>query len=186
MATLADLCAATYKHTDRPDLVSQTEAAVAAALISSHLHKDYSPFYFDLAEEEYPTVGLGTSFSLSLPDRFRGPPKYCITKAGQKLAYVPPSALFDEHSLLAQTNIFYLAGANFSVRVDAEPEKITLGFYKLPSITDSWIANNVPECIALKAAATIYASIGNVERTRTFTALWDEQMRIIHASSFDL
>lgn len=185
--TLVDMRPYVFKYTDRPDLETETDAAVTAALVSSHLHKDFSPFYFDLAEESYPNLlNSGTFFSLILPNRFRGPAKFAVTLDGRQLKYVPPSALFDEHSLMQQTDIFYLAGANFSVRLSAAAEHISLGYYKLPSITDSWIATNMPELLALKAAVTIASSVHNTERAKTFNALWLEQMATLHAAAFDL
>ena len=176
---LTELQAEVYTLTNRPDLVTETLAAVRSATLKLH-QIDY--FYKDLYE-------TGVSFSTAayqqqleyrtLLPRWRSL-KYLRktdVSGSDTLGFfeiIVPENVLDDYNL-NRDNVAYVAGAVVQMRSSTQFQYIILGCYLQPDITvatyTSWIALDHPYAIVWEAAATVFKMIGDTEQFAAFSAL---------------
>lgn len=190
MATFAELCDDVYTLTKRPDLVSDTKLAVKAATLKAH-QLDF--FYKDVAE-------IGVQFQLEdyiqsleyrqLFPNFRAI-KY-IRKSdvlganGDFLRSITPAESLDAYGA-AKQDIYYVAGELIQIKSSTLLQYIFFGYYKNPNIVESsynsWIALDHPYAIVYEAAATVFKTLGQDEKSTVYKRFCDEQYQFLKQSN---
>lgn len=160
-----------YDITKRPDLVAETAIGVKAAVLQLH----NADFY---AKDLYET---GISFSTSdyiqsleyklLIPRWRSIKylrKYDAVGqvAGKMLTPITTEKVLDSYKI-ERTDIYYLAGNVYQIKLSTQERYFLLGAYLFPSIDPSnfisWIADEFPYAVAFKAAVNVMIAIGQLE-----------------------
>lgn len=186
MATQAAIRELIITHTNRPDLESEMNLAISKALREIH----YSSFFWwDKVEG---TVTLDPvnqlNYVIDLPCRFRKF-KYLNLDADRTrtLGYLDPNGIFDDSVYTRMKNFYYLGGSVYNVRFSAAATTLYYGYYQIPSLADSWVANNHPEELAALAAAIV---LGPMEGEDEKAARLKEEAKIfkdqLKQSYFDL
>jgi len=173
-----------YDVTNRPDLESETKLAVKAATLKAH----QSDFYYkDLFE-------TGIYFSSSefnqqielrtLIPRFRAMKyvrRYDQSGTGRAAEYysiLTPGELLDSYGN-DRTNVAYMAGTELSIKGFVTFDRLLLGCYLNPDITEagynSWVALDHPYVIVFEAARLLFKQIGFDEQAAAFEKLAAEQ-----------
>jgi hypothetical protein len=167
---LTEILTEVYALTKRPDLVTQSTAAVRAVTLRAH-HLDF--WARDLREEivDFSTAAFTRTWAYKVAyPRFRAV-NYIIKcqhpsnePYGKPLVNRPPLASFDDYGI-AMRDVWYMAGTNIQISFTEEVRKIAIGFYQHPNIDapnyESWIADDFPWLIINRAAARILSSIGH-------------------------
>jgi hypothetical protein len=185
--TRAEILAAIFSLTNRPDLAGETDTCLAAATLRVH-QADY--FERDLAEQ---AVNLGTSaFAFSFDaqatlTRYRNI-KYLRAYdnttgvKGKLLTKIDPENVLDSYGK-EKNDVYYIAGNNLVCKSSASLSYLYAGWYQLPIIDpntySSWIALTVPHAIIFDAASLVFQMINQQEQSRKFDALVAEQMNMV-------
>lgn len=187
MPTQAEIKAKVIEITNRPDLSTETDSALNRSLMAVHLA---STFYFDVAEWVTPTNFVLTADlqqSIVLPDRFRDV-KYARTvdSSGSSgvLTYLPSSALFGDN-YLSQQQAFWRTGLGLNFRFTEVPTTLTIGYYRLPTFADSWIALNYADPIVHHAAASVFGIMKNRQMAEVYRNFYNEDFRNLLQLGFD-
>ena len=180
---LAQLIAAVYIETNRPDLVNETMQAVLEATQSVHMvdywYKDVIEAAVTFTNPLYYIQTLDTS-TLPLYRDFS-----YIRKADPSLTpllapSLAPSVSFNSQCLLTRIDIgdaidsygyekqdvWYQAGTTINIKSSTPLAFATAAWYQYPTLDPtgvnykSWIANELPWVIIYKAAGAVFAKIG--------------------------
>jgi hypothetical protein len=186
---LSQLVEAVYSQTNRPDMVAETLQAVLEATLSVHtienFYKDIqeSVVVFDQSLQYIQTLDTTvipfyrnmayirkTGYILGATNPGESPLN------GVNLQTYPPVSLgfmqrVDIGDILdsygyEKTDVWYQAGSQINLKSSTALQFATIGWYKYPNIDatgvnfSSWIADEMPYVIIYKAAAGIYARIG--------------------------
>lgn len=189
--TLAELISEVYTLTGRPDRVAETLSGIKAATLKAH-QTDY--YYKDIYEGG---VGFGSAeFIQNLVYRevlpkwravkyFR---KYDLANAtpGKHLTHIVPENVMDRY-LVEKDDIYYVAGAEVTIKSSTKEQYYLFGAYLHPDITESgynsWIAEDHPFYIVYEAAATVFKAIGKDEEAAAFRGMVAEQLQLIKISN---
>lgn len=185
--TLAELIAAVYTETNRPDLVTETLQAVLEATQSVHTIDD---FYKDVKEAmivfDQPTWFLQQLDTSALPQyrniayiRKTNPVTTQVEQTNGLLPgnYQYPPNQFSELDRIdignildyygyERTDVWYQAGLQINMKSSTPLQFAMVGWYSYPNCDptgvnfDSWIAAELPYVIVYKAAAGLFAKIG--------------------------
>lgn len=181
--TLAQLQAAVITETNRPDLIPETLQAVLEATLSIHTVDN---FYKDIVEAQVvfndPTLFLQILDTTTLP-LFRNTAYIRKTDPGitaveqqtsqstfssgqfNFLKRVDVGDILDNYGY-EKADIYYQAGSQINIKSGTALGYITVGWYAYPNLDPtgvafaSWIAREFPYVIVYKAAAGIFAKIG--------------------------
>lgn len=180
-----------YQITNRPDLVSQTSAAVRAATLKIH-QSDY--FYKDLQEQgivfttaafeqqiEYRTlIPLWRAFKYLRKTDSSG-----VDTLGF-FELIPPELILDDYAL-NRNDVCYVAGSVIQIRSSTSFQYAIHGCYVNPNITalgySSWVSIDHPFAIVYEAAAQIFKQTGDAEQFAAFTQLAREQLSEVKISN---
>lgn len=185
--TFAQLVAAVYTETNRPDLVAETTQALLEAVLTIHcsetFYKDIreSLIVFDNANayiqqidttvlglfrsvsyvrKTDPGINMAEQFNSNLPNG-----SYLTSQQLISLKRMDPSDPFDSYGY-EKTDVWYQAGNQLNMKSSTPLGYAKIGYYAYPQLDggganfNSWIANELPYCLIYKAAANIFAKIG--------------------------
>lgn len=184
---LAQLIAAVYTETNRPDLVPETLQAVLEATMSIHTYDD---FYKDIQEAS--VVFDNSALYLQQLDTtsFPGYRKMAylrktspiITSVEQGNALLPATNSYPPNQFAFLTrvdigdiidsygyekvDIWYQAGSGVNIKSSTPLQYVTAGWYKYPVIDatgvlySSWVAREFPYAIIYRAAGVVFSKIG--------------------------
>jgi hypothetical protein len=184
--TLTELITEVYTLTNRPDLVTQTLAAVRSATLKAH-HSDY--YYKDLYETgiSFTTAEYLQQFDVrGLLPRWRALKylrKYDVSSsspntgvAGALFEIITPEMVVDTYKVNRE-NVCYMAGDILQIRSNTKIAHALLGCYLTPSIGTtaetfiSWIAISQPWAIIYEAAGAVFRMIGKNDEWGAFREL---------------
>lgn len=165
-----------YSITNRPDLVAETKLAVRQATLAAH-RSDYYPR--DRIELGLPLTSAAL-FQLDIPTYFPNwrafswlRPYDLVTGSLSSIVLGPdemlaPDAILDEY-LIEKVNIWYVAGNNINIKLEAAYGGLLFGYYANPVLSpegsyESWIAREQPALIVLDAAKRVFESVGWAEQ----------------------
>lgn len=172
--TLTELQAEVYKLTNRPDLISQTLAAIRAATLKAH-RIDF--FYKDLFEtgltftpgDYIQQVDYKTLYprfrALSYLRKFDPTVLPAPGLAGKFFTVVTPTNVLDSYELTKE-DVCYIAGIYLQIRSSTILTNALIGFYQDPLVgsTDgtftSWVAVDHPWAIIFEACRAVSKMIG--------------------------
>jgi hypothetical protein len=195
MTQLADLISAVGVITNRPDLVSETTAAVKRATLKVHVSET---FQRDLAEIalvspqllSVSSVDYRYQIALSTPIiRFR---RIAYLRANPTIPsdlvtqyrFIEADSIFDDYSF-EQVDYFYIAGSTLNLRTLVSTTGVKFGYYQYPDITDasfySWIADVYPNVIIDEAAAAVFKMIGKDDEETRYRQMAAENYHILQA-----
>lgn len=189
--TLSELMTEVYQITNRPDLVSQTSAAVRAATLKIH-QSDY--FYKDIREQGLVFSTLGYTQQIEykvifpLWRAFKYLRKTDVTGTDTLgfLELIPPELVLDQYNLNRE-DVCYVAGSVIQIRSSTQIQYAIHGYYENPNITvagfSSWVADDHPFAIVYEAAAQIFKQTGDTEQFAAFTQLAREQVITLRNSN---
>lgn len=193
MATFTELLAEVYTLTIRPDLVAETKSAVKAATLKAH-QMDF--FYKDLYEVG---VQFSTADYIQALEYRTITPRYRALKyirktdvegtPGAFLSVITPALSLDRYGAQRE-DICYGAGEVIQIKSSTMLQYVLFGCYRNPDITeatyDSWIAIDHPYAIVYEAAAIVFKTIGQDEKSVVFKRLTDEQFQMVKASNIEI
>lgn len=189
--TFDELLAEVYLLTKRDDLVAETKAAIKSATLKAH-HFDFfskdiyetvitadSPAY--IHSIDYPAIisNFRAIKYLRKIDLVTGDPSDFIE-------VITPEQVLDGYKVV-RDNVAYTAGRNIELRSDTEIQKLILGCYVNPIVTDagysSWVAELYPYAIVFEAARVLFKTIGYDEQSAAYNALAGEQFILMRNSA---
>ena len=195
MTTLAAACTEVYALTNRPDLISKTQAAVRAATLKAH-QIDF--FARDLKETGIQWDVPGYVQSLAYTTLW---PRLRALKYLRKVddtGLVPgqffttlndPEQILDSYRV-EKENVCYLAGTQLEIRSNTKDKYMLIGYYEYPDVTEagysSWIADTNVFVIAYEAAAIIFKSIGFDEQSAAMRETNKEFIQLLRVSNTQL
>lgn len=174
-----------YLITKRPDLISETQAAVARATMKLHaldvFNQDLTSVVLNSGTTPALPVQTDYHYSIDLSSftRLRNIAyvrDYASPLTGSETEYeaLSPMNIFDEYQL-ERYNYFYRAGTALKLRSSKQLSSIQIGYFQFPIVDGatyaSWIASVYPQAIQDEAAATIFRSIGKDEEFQRYTAI---------------
>lgn len=186
MSQYSDLIADISAYTNRPDLTSEMDVAIRRAVRAAHLAGkwiyDQVTVSVPVTQEQIQTIDLrGSPF-----ERFRSIRVVKPTGLDYDYTLVDNLDLFDADGL-PRENVAYVIGNTLHVRAGYVVDSVDVTYVQLPEIPssltdlDDWIVSTYPDTIAMYAAATVLAMIGEQEiKTRIegmAGAAWEELKR---------
>lgn len=192
----AELCDEVVLITKRPDLMTNIQSAVRAAILKVH-QKDF--FYRDIIETgvEFPNAEFITSFRpLDIIPRFRKPAylrEWCYDPSssnfgapGKQFEVIEPGNAKDSYGYY-KTDVYYLAGDLLQIRSSTPLTHCLFGAYVLPDVTAtgeiSWITTEYPYAVIHTAARQVFRSIGASEQSNAQDDLAAEWYAIMTINS---
>lgn len=162
-----------FNYTNRPELVSETTAALKNAIRTAHKS---GKFWRDLvitsvapAIEQIQTVNLNDSCP-----RFRG---LAYVRDAQEVDYRPTDIqdLLDADNY-AKTNICYGIGTTLKIRAASPQETYEIAYYQYPLINTAveysdWLLDQYDDLVYLWAAATVLGTTGESEIKQRLEAM---------------
>lgn len=189
--TLTELITAVYVITKRADLTALTLQQVQAATLKAH-QRDYYARDLNESGVQFPTAELIQSFDYKAVFPLWRALKYfrkydsVFSCAGLELELITPDGVFDSYNK-QKTNVMYLAGTTYNIRMNAPQQYFLCGYYANPNITQSgyssWIATDHPFAIVSEAARQIFKSTGNDEMSAMYDNEVKEQYALIDISN---
>lgn len=195
---LADLQAAVYTETNRPDLVAETQQKILASILKIHC-MDF--FYKDIATTEAIFEAAAYVQTLDTTDfpRYRAlsyfrkndpslsayqqnptllPPLYSSVGAPTSLSMgflkvITPDDILNEYNQ-EKLDVCYQVGATLMMKCSTAIQYGLVGWYQYPNIStdptafDSWIAREFPYAIIYDAASAVLQSIGMTDAARKY------------------
>lgn len=167
--------------TNRPDLTTETGVAIRAATISVHSKAAYPR---DLMTQlvKIPNASYLTSIDaqLLLP-RLRGLSRIQLVDASYaplefpEIAVIEIDDIRDEEYKVYRNNVAYIAGTAVNVRSTSLGYGFLVEYFQLPNVRrdsyNSWIAQLAPDVIVYTAAALVFATNGNEEKSKSYMSL---------------
>lgn len=193
--TLAELLAAVYVETNRPDLVAETTQKVKSATLNLHcidfFYKDIQsaqvvfdetayiqqldtgglPFYRSLSflRKNDPTLSAWQQDPLNLPTLQNAAVTPNISMGFIEI--ITPDNILDEFGV-ERLDVAYQAGSVVNIKSSTSLLYALIGYYRYPDIKDasfnSWIARELPYAIVYNAASAVLQSIGMMDAARKF------------------
>lgn len=190
--TFAELLEEVYTLTNRPDLVNETKSAVKAATLKLHQTDFYSK---DIAELRI-VLGVSTTTYIYSFDYISAISNFRAIKYIRKLDstetpteffdIITPEEVLDSYNIV-RTDVCYVAGRVLELRSSTAFNKMILGAYVFPIVTEngysSWIAELYPYAIVYEAARIIFKTIGFDEQSAAFAGLVTEQVALLKLSA---
>lgn len=189
--TFDELVAEVYALTKRPDLISETAAAVKAATLKAH-HTDF--YSKDLYQ---------TSVSWSSPS-FRQQLDYIdlvsnlrsfkfLRKAedacdgeGDFFCMITPDEILDSYGY-NKLDVMYVAGRILDIRSSTEFQYALMACYLHPVVRDgaycSWVAEQYPYAVIYEACRVIFKTIGYDEQSAQYNNLVADEYTLLRASA---
>lgn len=192
---LAELIAAVYLETNRPDLEDETKQAVLSSTLKMHsldfFYKDIvtarivfesSAYIQQLDTTLFPRYRSLSYFRkddtslaayqqnpLLLPPMFNSVGAVNIAQSMGFVKIITPDAIFDTYGS-ERRDVGYQAGTTVYIKSSSSFRFGLLGFYRYPDISEegyeSWVANEMPYAIVYDAASHIAVTGGNQEVSR--------------------
>lgn len=168
MAFFDDLVADVITLTNRPDLQSKIEYFTKQATLKAH-KSDFYPK--DLKESgitwQTPSFTQSLEYATVFPQwrAFSYLRKYDATGgvAGDFFTHLLPEEVLDGYGV-TKTDVCYTAGNQLEIHSSTEDEKMIIGYYANPVVTnngyDSWIARDYRHLIVAEAARSIFSITG--------------------------
>lgn len=190
-----------YTHTNRPDLIAETQLAVAKATLKMHMQgpKDErgnptTVFYVQDEVRDFITLPVQlTDFhyaiDISMYPSLRSVKalqEYNNPATGYEKKYTPvdPDNIFDSYGF-EKYDYWYRAGTVIQLRVKAAPIQVQLSYFALPIVDgatySSWIASLYSQAIVEEAAGTVFRMIGKDEEYKTYQMLTQENAAMLQA-----
>lgn len=192
-----------YTITKRPDLVNQTQLAVAKATMKMHMtgltdnrtNQPTPAFYTqDLVTE---IIALPTQsdnhYQIDLTDYPLLRAVYSLKEYnnplnGNEVSYTPKEkdAIFDGYNM-EMYDYYYRAGAVINFRPLRVPTNVELTYYGFPNVDganyNSWIANRFPHAIHEEAASSIFRQTGKDSEFKIYQAMTQENIAMLASFS---
>lgn len=185
--TLNEIIQEVYNLTNRPDLVAETKSAVKAATIKAHASDFYSKDIFETGVQfDAATMRQSWDYPSTIPN-FRNLNYIRIVAdeydtVGIELEVVAVSELYDAWGV-QRSNIAYVAGRVLEIRAAAAFDKMLVGCYVTPVVTDaayiSWVAELQPYAIIHEACRVIFKTIGYDEQSAAYNQLVAEEYNML-------
>jgi hypothetical protein len=187
---LAELQAEVILLTARPDLADLTRSAIQAATLKVH-RIDYFPKDLWIGSKD-----LGGSFleaQISIEGATAVLPRFRTLKyvrrydnpSGRQLEFftvIDPQNINDSYGI-ENNNIAYLAGPILVLKSRSAFTHVHIAYYTNPvvavSLYSSWVADQHPYAIVYEAAASIFRSIGQMEKFRQMRELVGEEYQVL-------
>ncbi|MAP95963.1 MAG: hypothetical protein CMK07_13530 [Ponticaulis sp.] len=185
--TFAEILEEVYLITNRRDLEAQTKSAIKKATLKAH----QSDFYYrDLYEtgmefdepnhKQY--IDLNSTFANFNAINYIKRVENENDEQGVVFTEVTPDNVVDDYGYLKR-DVYYVAGRNIELRASCAFDKVLVGLYVLPVLTEedysSWVADLVPYFIVHEAARTVLRVIGYLEESNAQRAEVAEQLKIL-------
>lgn len=194
MTSFTDIQNDVYTITNRPDYVNETIIAIKNATLTAHR----SDFYIkDLWETgiQFPASDYLQSLEPKLLSPYYRSMKYLRKYdavnlcAGMLLTPVSVDEVFDSYAM-ERVNIYYGAGAEVQIKMNTQEQYLLLGMYLhpvvIPASYKSWIADEFPELISNKAAATVFKLQGKTVEANMYDALANDAITELKASNITM
>jgi hypothetical protein len=173
---LAQLIAAVYTETNRPDLAAETLQSVLEATQSIH---GIDNFYKDIYEARVifddPSLYIQTLDTFALP-RFRKfayirkentsvAPYNVLPRSTALLTEISVGDILDRYGY-EKRDVWYAAGSQINIKSSTPLQYATIAWYQYPVLDatgvafSSWVARENPYSIVYKAAGSIFAKVG--------------------------
>lgn len=189
--TFDELLAEVYSLTKRADLVVETKSAVKAATLKAHQLDFFSKDLYETIIEADEPAYIHTIDYPAIISNFRAL-KY-LRKIGLTdgqptdfIEIITPDLVLDSYNVMRE-NVAYTAGRNIELRSDTLVQKIILGCYVNPIITEgsysSWVAELYPYVIIFEAAKVLFKTIGYDEQSASYRELAAEQFILMRNSA---
>ena len=188
---LAELQAEVIAITNRPDLVTQTLAAVQAATLKCH-QADFWP------KDIYET---GVSFSSSLYEqdfevrtfiplfraiKFARVYDNTDSEPLQFFTIIDPANVLDSYNQ-ARTDVCYLGGSEIHFKCSIQFQHMLFGCYNNPTVTEvgysSWIAVDYPWAIIHEACRRIFMITGQDKKLKASSDEFAEQLQLLRINN---
>ena len=174
---LEAIVAEVLARTMRVDKTDEIRKSVRKAIRMVH-----TAAYFprDIVEEEVDLGGTYQKFKIQLPPRVRkftnvaplnsnGDPVPITTK-NNTFEYVNAQDIITSHHE-RKSDIYYVTGGTLTVKSTVGAQKLYVGFYALPEISDNqletWLMRDYESVFIDAALADFYSSIGRTQQART-------------------
>lgn len=194
MAIFDDLVTDVYTITKRPDLISDTEAAVKAATLKVHQLDYFSQDLvlaseLDLGSSDYQhsynyVSGLTNFRRLKYISRLDTTGD--LLEDGTFLDIIEIDEMLDTYGIMRK-DIAYTAGNAIVIRAEVDFRYALIAYYKLPIVIKatyaSWIADSFPNSIVYEAARRIFLTIGYQEQSASMRALVAEEYSELKSSN---
>ena len=174
MTIFTDLVNDVITLTSRPDLLAETQLAIRASTLKAH-HSDFFPR--DIVEKgiqfDNEAFLQDLRYRELFPDwrKIRYLRKYGDAQPGLFLELVAPEDSIDYYNAVRQ-DVAYFAGDVLHIRSSTDDATYLVGYFRHPIAIetgyDSWIATEMPFAIVYDAAATIFHTIGQQEKSGVF------------------
>lgn len=193
---IVDLIRGVQDIIKRPDLASMIDTRVRGAVKWVHMTDFYPRDRITAVQNIKPNQVV----RLTLPERFRQfelirP----LTDAEQPIPLstdtVDTIGLIeaDPHQLLDYRNVqrdnyYYVVGDIINIKMNCTADKMLFMYYAYPDLRDdkatTWVTEQFPELIIFRAAAVLYAQLGNQDLRNTYGALSTEHLEQLKDISF--
>ena len=189
--TLSELIDAVYEQTNRPDLITQTTAAVKSATLKMHRSDFYAKDIYE-SGVDFGTLSYTHSFDYITFIANHRAFKYfkrvedASDEQGKFIDIVGVDEILDQYGC-NRTDIAYNAGRVLEIRSSVEFRYALIGVYVNPIVTDagysSWVAEQYPYSIVYEAARIIFKSKGQMEESRGMAQLVAEELAELRQGS---
>lgn len=167
MSLYTDLKAEIITWTNRKDLIAETDAGIRLALRAAH---NAGNFYRDLVTVAIPVSTTSGIQEVDLSAYCPGMKQIAsVGPTGQDKWYDPEEiTTIHNQDGWPKLDIYWGVGTKLMIRPGAASDSVTVSYYKYPTVTpmdsiNSWIAEQYPDVIVLKAAASVLGAIGEQE-----------------------
>ena len=160
--------------TKRPDKVSDIRRAVNSAISDACLGTNFARDHDELSVSISSSAYTGNVALTSLA-RFRKVDYILPSGYRKPICSTDPKAVFD--SGIEQTDRYYISGDQINYSLSALSSSLKIGYFRYPPILtdaspDFWLLEAAPYMIIDKAAATIFANIGDDSSARIHDNSW--------------
>lgn len=192
-------------HTNRPDLVAETQLAVSKATMKMHMTGPRDPatglsgaaFYVQDIVSDIVILPLQTEtrYEIDLSDysqlrAVKGIQEWNVPLTGTEVTYekLDENFLFDDYHI-EKYDYFYRAGLVVNLRARKLLTKIKLSYYAFPIVDGatytSWIASKFKDAIVEEAAATVFRMIGKTDEFKTYQAMTQDNISILQSFALE-
>lgn len=186
---LTELAAEVYTLTNRPDLVTETQAALRAATLKLHGIDYFWPDIVEVQIEFELTSYVQQLEYNALFPRWRALKYLRVIDTSQTpnapgkfITLIQPEFVLDEYHT-ERLDVVYGAGQFYNMKLSTQEKSFLLGYYEWPDLNPptyrSWIADKIPWAIINEAASHIFKSIGYDEQYVRFQTLNQEHINMI-------
>jgi len=189
--TFAELLQEVYDLTGRSDRVAETKSAIKAATLKAHKLDFFSKDIFETGIEFTETNFKQSLDVFNLISNYRAL-KYLkrVTdendEKGKAFTVITPEETLDSYGR-NKSDVVYVAGRVLEIRSSVTFDKLLMGCYVFPVITEatyaSWVADLYPYAIIFEAARIVFKTLSDAEQVAAYKELVSEEYVELRASA---